>query len=110
MTRPADIRQSVMVADIEQTLREWNFQGGPPRVDRWAGEHTTAYALLRGAFSALIWVPVLWLAVPEDTPWLAWVAGILIVVAWITGFVLIRRATAYTAAALREWDARHERA
>ena len=103
------IRQYVPVADIDQTLREWEFQGGPPRADRWAGEHANAYAALRGALSALMWTPALWLSFRLDTPWVSWVPwvmGFLIVASGVGGFVLTRRATRHTETALERWDSR----
>lgn len=93
-----------MVPDREQTLREWDFQGGPPRADRWAGEHPTTYAALRGSLLGLLWVPVLWLAVREGAMWFVWLSVALIVLGAGSVFILVRRAARYTADALRMWD------
>ena len=102
-----DIRHSLTVPDCDQTLREWEFQGGPPRSDRWAGGAPTAYAALRGALLGLLWVPTVWLSLPLNMPWLPWLTAALIPLTGAAAFAVTRRATRHTEAALNEWDRRH---
>ncbi|HEV2809495.1 MAG TPA: hypothetical protein VGV93_03750 [Acidimicrobiales bacterium] len=92
--------------DIDQTLREWQFQGGPTRTERWAGEHPTAYAVVRAAFLGLLWTPLLWMSFREAVLWVTLAAGVLIVFGGATGFIIVRRETRHATAALKQWESR----
>ena len=108
MAKRLPSRQSVTVPDIDQTLREWDFQGGPTRTERRAGEHPTAYAVARAVFLALLWTPLLWMSFREAVPWLTWAVGVLTVLSGATGFIIGRRQTRHATAALTQWESRQQ--
>ncbi len=96
------------VPDIDQTLREWDFQGGPTRTERWAGEHPTAYVVVRAVFFGLLWTPLLWMSFRQAVPWVTWAAGVLTLLSGATGFIIGRRETRHATAALRQWESREQ--
>ncbi|HEV2809390.1 MAG TPA: hypothetical protein VGV93_03195 [Acidimicrobiales bacterium] len=96
------------VPDIDETLREWEFQGGPTRMERWAGEHPTGYAVVRALILGLLSTPLLWMSFREGVPLVTWAAGVLIVIGGATGFIIGRRETRQAKAALKQWESRQQ--
>lgn len=92
------------MADIEQTLREWQFQGGPGRGDRFAGQRPRIYAALRASLLAVPFGVVALLGLRLDSPWVAVVPVVVMLVVAAVAFRSTLDAGRRTQRALHRWQ------